>query len=94
MFLKLVPWVTEDVTRWQDRLGDEVYAIVYLDAMRVKVCHNDLVINKAVYLALGVTGNGTENRGVEDIFIACVDGLKRFPKQSKRGSFLLRSKFA
>lgn len=49
--------VTEAIILWQNRLLDEVYRIVYLDPVRVKVRHNGSVINKAVYLALGVIGD-------------------------------------
>ena len=96
--------ITEEITLWQNRPLEEVYPIMYLDAVRVKVRHNGSVINKAVYLAIGVTWDGTKdilgmwiaetegakfwlqvvtelnNRGVKDIFIACVDGLKGFPE--------------
>jgi putative transposase len=96
--------ITEEITLWQNRPLEEVYPIMYLDAVRVKVRHNGSVINKAVYLAIGVTWDGTKdilglwiaetegakfwlqvvtelkNRGVQDVFIACVDGLKGFPE--------------
>jgi putative transposase len=96
--------VTEEIKLWQSRPLDEVYPIVYLDAVRIKVRHNGQVINKAVYLAIAVTMEGVKevlgmwtaetegakfwlqvvtelkNRGVKDIFIACVDGLKGFPE--------------
>lgn len=96
--------VTEEITLWQNRPLDEVYPIMYLDAVRVKVRHDGRVINKAVYLAIAVTFTGVKevlgmwtaetegakfwlqvvtelkNRGVKDIFIACVDGLKGFPE--------------
>jgi putative transposase len=96
--------IADEVKQWQNRLLDEVYPIVYLDAIRVKVRHNGHVINKAVYLGIGVTIEGMKevlgmwtaenegakfwlhvvtelrNRGVKDIFIACVDGLKGFPE--------------
>jgi transposase-like protein len=92
------------VTEWQSRPLDEVYPIVYLDCIVLKVRQNKQVINKALYLALGVNMEGhkellglwitetegakfwlgvlTElnNRGVDDILIACVDGLKGFPE--------------
>lgn len=95
--------ITEEIKLWQNRPLEEVYPIVYLDAVRVKVRHNGQIINKAVYLAIGVTMEGVKdvlgmwaaetegakfwlqvvtelkNRGVKDIFIACVDGLKGFP---------------
>jgi len=96
--------VQEEITLWQNRPLDEVYPIVYLDAIRVKARHDGRVINKAVYLAVGVNIEGLKevlgmwtaetegakfwlqvvteikNRGVKDIFIACVDGLKGFPE--------------
>lgn len=96
--------IADEVKQWLNRLLDEVYPIVYLDAIRVKVRHNSHVINKAVYLGIGVTVEGMKevlgmwtaenegakfwlhvvtelrNRGVKDIFIACVDGLKGFPE--------------
>lgn len=96
--------VTEDVRLWQNRPLDELYPIVYMDAVRIKVKHNGQIINKAVYLAIAVTMDGTKdvlgmwtaenegakfwlsiltelkNRGVKDILIACVDGLKGFPE--------------
>jgi len=96
--------VSEEVLLWQNRPLDEVYPIIYLDAVRIKVRHDSRVINKAVYLAIGVNMDGIKevlgmwtaenegakfwlqvvtelkNRGVKDIFIACVDGLKGFPE--------------
>ncbi len=91
--------VMDEVKAWQNRPLDNVYPIVFFDALMVKVRENQRVINKAVYLALAVNIHGhkellgiwisqnegakfwlgilTElrNRGVQDIFIACVDGL-------------------
>lgn len=96
--------VIEEVTAWQNRQLDEVYPIMYLDALQFKVRDGAHVRNKAVYLAIGVTMDGLKevlglwiaqtegakfwlqvvtelkNRGVRDIFIACVDGLKGFPE--------------
>jgi len=96
--------ISDEVKIWQNRPLDAVYPIVYMDAVRVKVRDNGHVINKAVYLALGVKMDGDkevlgmwvaenegakfwlqvvtelQNRGIEDIFIACVDGLKGFPE--------------
>ncbi len=96
--------VQEEIVLWQNRPLDDVWPIVYLDAIRVKVRHDNRVINKAVYLAVGVNLDGLKevlgmwtaetegakfwlqvvtelkNRGVKDIFIACVDGLKGFPE--------------
>jgi len=96
--------VMEEVKEWQNRLLEEVYPIVYFDAIWVKVRDEGHVINKAAYLAIGVRMDGLkdvlgiwlekeegakfwlkvitelQNRGLKDIFIACVDGLKGFPE--------------
>lgn len=96
--------VTDEVRLWQNRPLDEVYPIVYLDAVRIRVKHNGQIVKKAVYLAIAVTMDGVKevlgmwaaenegakfwlsiltelrNRGVKDILIACVDGLKGFPE--------------
>lgn len=96
--------VLEEVRAWQSRTLEKVYPILYLDALVVKVREQKRVINKAVYLVIGVNLQGLKevlgiwiaesegasfwlgiitelkNRGVEDIFIACVDGLKGFPE--------------
>jgi putative transposase len=96
--------VLADVEAWRTRPLDEVYAIVYFDALRVKVREDRSVRNLACYLALGVNCDGerevlgiwwqeTEGskfwlavlndlrrRGVADVLISCVDGLKGFPE--------------
>jgi transposase-like protein len=46
--------VEEDRIIWQNRLLDPIYPITYFDALVVKVKQDGRVINKAVYLALGV----------------------------------------
>ncbi|MBZ0157089.1 MAG: transposase, partial [Alphaproteobacteria bacterium] len=50
--------VEQDVKAWQSRPLEGVYPIVYLDAIRVKVRTNNQVINKAIYLAIGITMEG------------------------------------
>jgi len=96
--------VLETVAEWQNRPLEPMYPLVFFDALRVKIRDEGLVRNKAVYVALGVTPEGTKdilglwietsegakfwlrvmtelkNRGVEDILIAVVDGLKGFPE--------------
>ena len=58
----LISNVTEAVEAerksWQNRTLDEIYPIVFLDALVVKVRHEGRVINKAVHLALGVNLEG------------------------------------
>ena len=66
--------ITEEVTLWQNRPLDEVYPIIYLDAVRVKVRHNSTVINKAVYLAIGITLDGVKE--VLGMWIAETEGAK------------------
>ena len=55
---KLISTVTdavhEQVTEWQNRPLEPLYALVFFDALRVKVRDEGMVHNKAVYLALGV----------------------------------------
>lgn len=94
--------VMKDVIEWQNRTIDNMYLIVYFDAIMVKVRDNGHLMNKAVYLALGVNLEGKKellgmwieqtegskfwlkvmtelkNRGLNDILISCVDGLKGF----------------
>lgn len=96
--------VIDEVTSWQNRPLDSTYPIVFLDCIVVKVHQDNRVINKAIYLALGINCDGhkdllglwisenegskfwlsvltdLQNRGVKDVFIFCVDGLKGFPE--------------
>lgn len=50
--------VWEQVQLWQNRYLDELYPIVYLDCIHVKVHQDKRVINKAVYVALGINMAG------------------------------------
>ena len=100
---KVTNAVIDQVIEWQSRPLDAVYPIVYLDCIVVKIRQDKQVINKSIYLALGINMEGQkellgmwlsetegakfwlsvltelQNRGVKDILIACVDGLKGFP---------------
>ncbi|MBG0792639.1 IS256 family transposase [Methylocystis sp. H62] len=95
--------ILETVAEWQNRPLEAMYPLIFFDALRVKIRDEGLVRNKAVYVALGVTPEGTKdilglwietsegakfwlrvmnelkNRGIDDILIAVVDGLKGFP---------------
>lgn len=51
---KIMPVVRE----WQTRPLEEVYAIVYLDAIHFHVRHEGTVVKKAVYIALGINMEG------------------------------------
>jgi putative transposase len=96
--------VIEDVRAWQQRPLDDVYPVVFLDCLVLKIREGGTVQRRACYLALGVTVDGDRDvlglwfqetegakfwmqvltelkqRGVADILICCVDGLKGFPE--------------
>ncbi len=50
--------VMERVVEWQNRPLDAVYPIVYLDCIVLKIRQDKRVINKAIYLALGINLEG------------------------------------
>jgi putative transposase len=50
--------VIDEVGAWQSRPLETVYAIVFFDALRVKIRDEGLVKNKAVYLAIGMRASG------------------------------------
>ena len=96
--------VMDDARAWASRPLDDVYPVVFLDALVLKIRDGGSVQRKACYLALaiGMDGdrdvlgmwfqetegakfwmqvlNDLKQRGVQDILIACVDGLKGFPE--------------
>jgi putative transposase len=96
--------VIDEVRAWHSRPLDAIYPILYLDCIMVKIRDGGHILNKAIYLVIGVNLEGIKevlgmwvaqtegakfwlsvltelrNRGVVDIFIACVDGLKGLPE--------------
>jgi putative transposase len=96
--------ILDDVREWQARPLEDVYPILFLDALIVKVRDGGAVRNLACYVAIGVNLEGERDvlglwfqrsegakfwlavlnelkqRGVSDILICCVDGLKGFPE--------------
>ena len=96
--------VVEDLQAWQSRPLAGLYPILYFDALVVKSREEGPVVNKAVYLALGINVQGEKellglwiaqtegakfwlsvftelkSRGLEDCFVACVDGLNGLPE--------------
>jgi putative transposase len=96
--------VMDDVREWQQRPLDDVYPVIFLDALVLKIREGGTVQRRACYLALGVTVEGERDvlgmwfqetegakfwmqvlselkqRGVQDILVCCVDGLKGFPE--------------
>lgn len=96
--------VLEDAKAWQTRPLEQIYPIVYLDALVIKIRDGHAVRNFACYLAIGVNLDGDRDvlgmwfqktegakfwlgvltdlktRGVQDVLVCCVDGLKGFPE--------------
>ena len=96
--------VIDEVRAWQSRPLESTYALVFFDALRVKIRDEGLVRNQAVYLAMGMRCSGHQDilglwieqtegakfslrvmnelrsRGLNDVLIAGVDGLKGFPE--------------
>ena len=96
--------VLEGVQQWQSRPLEDVYAVVFMDAIHYKIRQDAKVVSKAAYTCMGVGIDGRVDvlgiwigesegahfwltvlnelkaRGVRDILIACIDGLKGFPQ--------------
>jgi putative transposase len=96
--------VMDDARAWQTRPLEDVYPVVFLDCMVLKIREGGSVQRRACYLALAIGMDGErevlgmwfqanegakfwmqvltdlKQRGVNDILIACVDGLKGFPE--------------
>ena len=96
--------VMDDARAWATRPLEDVYPIVFLDCLVLKIREGGSVQRRACYLALGVNMEGERDvlgmwfgetegakfwmqvlgelkqRGIQDILIACVDGLKGFPE--------------
>ncbi|WP_342265144.1 IS256 family transposase [Cardinium endosymbiont of Philonthus spinipes] len=53
--------VIEDVKIWQNRPLESVYPIVFFDCFVVKVRQDKRIINKAVYVALGIDRSGIKD---------------------------------
>jgi len=50
--------ITNEVTAWQNRPLDDLYLIVWMDGIVFKVRENSKVINKTIYLAVGLNREG------------------------------------
>ncbi|TWJ19772.1 putative transposase [Geobacter argillaceus] len=71
----LISTVTDAAVKaWQNRPLDALYPIVYMDAIRVKVRGNGHVVNKAVYLAIGINLDGVKE--VLGMWAAETEGAK------------------
>jgi len=66
--------VVDEVTHWQARALERVYAVVFFDALRVRIRDEGTVRIKAVYLALGVRTDGS--RDILGLWIEQTEGAK------------------
>jgi transposase-like protein len=66
--------VADEVRSWQNRPVDEVYPILYVDAIRIKVRDNGTVVNKAAHLVVGVDVDGFKH--VLGVWIQETEGAK------------------
>ena len=71
---KVTEAVIDEVIAWQARPLDSVYPIVYLDGLSIKVRYNKQVINKTIYLALGLNLAGEKE--LLGLWIAETEGAK------------------
>jgi putative transposase len=70
--------VLAEVTAWQSRPLEPLYPVIFFDALRVKIREDNVVRNKAVYLALGVRPDGT--RDILGLWIENTEGAKFWMK--------------
>jgi transposase-like protein len=70
--------VLSEVTTWQSRPLEQMYPVIFFDALRVKIREDNVVRNKAVYLALGVRPDGT--RDILGLWIENTEGAKFWMK--------------
>ena len=54
---KITDRVMESMAEWQSRPLDPIYPVIFVDAIRVKIRDGN-VVNRPIYLAIGVTVNG------------------------------------
>ena len=70
--------VLSEITTWQSRPLEPMYPVIFFDALRVKIREDNVVRNKAVYLALGVRPDGT--REILGLWIENTEGAKFWMK--------------
>jgi putative transposase len=66
--------VLDQVLEWQSRPLDDIYPIVYLDCIVLKIRQDKRVINKAIYLALGINLEG--HKELLGLWLAETEGAK------------------
>lgn len=70
--------VLAEITAWQSRPLESMYPVIFFDALRVKIREDNVVRNKAVYLALGMRPDGT--REILGLWIESTEGAKFWMK--------------
>ena len=79
--------VMDEVKSWQNRPLEAIYAIVYFDALVVKVRQDKRIINKSVYVALGIDRQGRKD--ILGLWISENEGAKfwlnNFTEMKNRG---------
>jgi transposase-like protein len=71
---KVTNAVLDQILEWQSRPLDDIYPIVYLDCIVLKIRQDKRVINKAVYLALGINLEG--HKELLGLWMAETEGAK------------------
>lgn len=71
---KITDAVLEEVWQWQKRPLEEIYPIVYLDALVIKIRDGHHVKNRSAHIAVGVDLDGI--RHVLGIWVAATEGAK------------------
>ena len=75
---KVTDEVLAEITTWQARSLETIYPVIFFDALRVKIREDNVVRNKAVYLALGVRTDGS--RDILGLWIENTEGAKFWMK--------------
>jgi transposase-like protein len=66
--------VLEEIKEWQNRPLEALYPVIIFDALRVKIRDEGVVKNKAVYLAIGISRQGTKD--ILGLWIEQTEGAK------------------
>lgn len=66
--------VIDEIRDWQNRPLEPLYPVIIFDALRVKIRDEGVVKNKAVYLAIGISKQGTKD--ILGLWIEQTEGAK------------------
>jgi transposase-like protein len=107
MLAQITDKIIPELKAWQARPLEDVYPIMWLDAMHFKVKEEGKIMHKALYNILGINCDGykeilgmyvseseganfwlqvlsdLQNRGLQDVLIACTDNLAGFSEAIK-----------